>query len=175
MDSAAPVRQQVDQLVAMYNDHKILLARQTDCQRQLAKAKLRREDTTQLQAAYDDLSAQMQLISDTMTYASPSIWILYKYEAYADEPQAIRTLADFRQHCSKPGYICTKRFDFLNSSLVQRGAQPLTDTVTYPDDMLLVDALPAMQDVESDDVFTLAWQSHEYYRDGDRVAKWENV
>lgn len=175
MDNTAPARQQVDQLIAMYNDHKSLSVRQADCQRQLAKAKLRREDTTQLQVAYDDLTAQMQLISDTMTYASPSIWMLYKYEAYAGEPQSIRTLADFRQHCSKPGYICTKRFDFLNAALVQRGALPLTDATAFPDTMSLADALPAVDEVENDDLFMRAWHSHEYYRDGDRVAKWENV
>lgn len=175
MDNTAPARQQVNQLVAMYNDHKALQARQADCQRQLAKAKLRREDTTQLQAVYDDLTAQRQLISDTMTYASPSIWILYKYEAYADEPQSIRAMRDFRQHCSKPGYICTKRFDFLNAALVQRGALPLTDIVAFPDTLALVEVLPAIHDVESDDVFMRAWRNHEYYRDGDRVAKWENA
>lgn len=175
MDSAAPVSQQVNQLVAMYNDHKALLARQSDCQRQLAKAKIRHEDTTRLQAAYDDLAAQMQLISDTMTYASPSIWILYKYEAYANEPQSIRTVQDFRQHCSKPGYICTKRFDFLNAALVQRGAAPLTDESVYPDMMPLIDVLSEVDDVENDGMFMRAWHNHEYYRDGERVAKWENV
>lgn len=175
MDNTAPVRQQVDQLVAMYNDHKALLVRQSDCQRQLAKAKIRHEDTAPLQATYDDLVAQMQLISDTMTYAFPSIWILYKYEAYADESQSIRTLADFRQHCSKPGYICTKRFDFLNAALVQRGAVSLTDIAAFPDAMSLNEVLPAIHDIEADEMFMQAWQSHEYYRDGDRVAKWENV
>lgn len=175
MDNTAPVRQQVNQLVAMYTDHKALLARQADCQRQLAKAKIRHEDIADLQAAYDDLATQMQLISDTMTYASPSIWILYKYEAYADEPQSIRTMQDFRQHCSKPGYICTKRFDFLNAALVQRGAVPLTDVTAFPDTTPLVDALPAVDTVESDDLFMRAWHNHEYYREGDRVAKWENV
>lgn len=175
MDNTAPVRVQVDQLVAMYNDHKALRARQTESQRELAKAKLRGADTTQLQATYDDLAAQMQLISDTMTYASPSIWVLYKYEAYADETQSIRTLADFRQHCSKPGYICTKRFDFLNAALVQRGAVPLTDIMAFPDTMSLVDVLPVVNTIENDDVFMRAWHNHEYYRDGDRVAKWENA
>ena len=175
MDSATPFRQQVDRLVEMYGDYKTLLTRQSECQRQLAKAKIRREDTTQLQAAYDDLAAQMQLTSDTMTYASPSVWILYKYEAYADEPQSIRTVRDFRQHCSKPGYICTKRFDFLNAALVQRGLLPLTDLTAFPDTMPLDKVLPAIRDIENDDLFMRAWESHEYYRDGERVAKWENV
>lgn len=175
MDNTAPIRQQVDQLVAMYTDHKALLARQAQSQRQLAKAKLRGDGTAQLRVAYDDLAVQMQTISDTMTYASPSIWMLYKYEAYADESQSIRTLADFRQHCSKPGYICTKRFDFLNAALVQRGAVPLTDLIAFPDVMSLIDVLPAIHDIEDDGMFMHTWQSHEYYRDGDRVAKWENV
>lgn len=175
MDSALSTHVQVGRLVEMYGEYKALLTRQADCRRQLAKAKLRREDTVQLRAVYDDLTTRLQQISDTMTFASPSVWILYKYEAYADEPQAIRTMQDFRQHCSKPDYICTKRFDFLNTSLVRRGAQPLTDTVQYPDEMSLADVVPAISDVESDDIFMRAWHSHEYYRDSGRVAKWENA
>lgn len=175
MDSTWRLRQQVDRLVEMYRDYKAVLTRQSECQRQLAKAKIRREDTTQLQATYDDLAAQMQDISNAMTYGSPSVWILYKYDAYADEPQSIRTMRDFRQHCSKPGYICTKRFDFLNAALVQRGLLPLTDLMAFPDTMSLDNALPAIRDIENDNLFMRAWESHEYYRDGDRVAKWENV
>lgn len=175
MDSATPVRQQVDQLVVMYKEYKALQTRQVDYRRQLAKAKLRGDDTTQLQAEYDDLTKQMQVISDEMTYSSPSVWILYKYEAYADDAQSIRTMQDFRQHCSKPGYICTKRFDFLNAQLTQRSIEPLTNNVVFPDSMLLTDILPAMNDIESDGRFMHQWGLHEYYQDGDRVAKWENI
>lgn len=175
MDNTGTVREQVDKLVGMYEDHKTLLACQANCQRQLAKAKLRHDDTTQLQAAYDDLSMQMQVISDTMTYASPSIWILYKYEAYANEAQSIRTVQDFRQHCSKPGYICTKRYDFMNTALISRGLHPLTDDKMYLETMPLIEVLGVVRPLEEDEIFMQAWRNHEYYRDEGRVAKWENV
>lgn len=175
MDNQQTTRQQVDVLIDMYKSHQEVKRHQADCSRQLAKAKLRHEDMTQLQAAYDAYAIELQTISDTMTYASPSIWILYKYEAYAQEAQPIRTMHDFRVHCSKPGYICTKRYEFTNAALLERGLAPLSDAAAYPDTLLLDKALDVVAPLESDEHFMQAWASHEYYRDGDRVAKWENV
>lgn len=175
MGNQQTTRQQVDVLIGMYKSHQEVKRHQADCSRQLAKAKLRHEDTTQLQAAYDACVIELQSISDAMTYASPSIWILYKYEAYAQEAQPIRTMHDFRVHCSKPGYICTKRYEFTNAALLERGLAPISDATVYPDALLLDKALDIVAPLEDDVQFMQAWVNHEYYRDGDRVAKWENL
>ena len=169
------IRQQVDQLIDMYKSYQAVAQRQADCRRELAKAKLRQVDTMPLQVAYDTATAELQAISDAMTYASPSVWMLYKYEAYANEAQPIRTMHDFRVHCSKPGYICTKRYEFTNAALVERGLAPLSDDTVYPDALSLGKALTAVTPLERDELFMSAWGGHEYYRDGDRVAKWENI
>lgn len=175
MDNQQTTRQQVDVLIDMYKTHQEVARRQAECRRELAKAKLRNENVDQLQADYDAYAVELQTISDTMTYASPSIWILYKYDAYANEAQPIRTMHDFRVHCSKPGYICTKRYEFTNAALVERGLAPLSDTKAYPAALSLDNALDVVAPLESDAQFMQAWASHEYYRDGDRVAKWENL
>lgn len=175
MNNQLTTRQQVTVLIDMYKTYKAVMGRQAECRRELAKAKLRQEDTARLQVAYDACTVELQTISDTMTFASPSIWMLYKYEAYANEAQPIRTMHDFRVHCSKPGYICTKRYEFTNAALCERQLASLADGVAYPDTMPLEQALDAVAPLESDERFMRAWAGHEYYHEDGRVAKWENI
>ncbi len=117
----------------------------------------------------------MQTLSDAMTFDTPRIWIEYKYRAYADEPQPITTMHDLRLHCSKPGYICTARYTFLNDELTQAGEPPLSDRAAYPDSMDIGALLESPRlDALSDETFA-AWRQHEYHRDAEgRVAKWQS-
>ena len=100
---------------------------------------------------------------------------MYKFEAYADEPQPIRTLHDLRMHCARPGYICMKRFRFLNDYLRDKGEPTLDDRTQYPDGMLISQVFSRIEAVEGDPAFMQGWQQHEYYRENGIVKKWHDV
>jgi hypothetical protein len=81
---------------------------------------------------------------------------------------------DFRLHCSKPGYICTKRFTFLNTHLCNNGQCLLTDDERYPDKMLLSEIFPLLGEIEQDEAFLSSWRAHEYYQEDGIVKKWQD-
>ena len=116
----------------------------------------------------------MQSISNAMTFADPLIWAMYKFEAYADETQPIRTMQDFRLHCSKPGYICTKRFIFVNETLSNRSLSNLADTSAYPDQKSLTESFNTLWTLSQDSDFIRVWKVYEYHRVDSKAAKWEN-
>ena len=141
-------RTAVDKLLNMYDEYKTLAAEITDAERRVALARLKNGDIKQAKAELDSLRQNQQQLSDAMTFDTPLIWAMYKFEAYKDEAQPIRTMHDFRLHCSKPGYICTKRFLFLNAYLCNKKQNPLTDNQTYPDDMLLDNIFSLLDEIE---------------------------
>lgn len=173
--SEAKTRQAVDTLLAMYQAYKRLNEQAEQTGRQLVKAKLRGDDTTSVATAYETLRTELQQLSDAMTFAGPTIWAMYKFEAYADEAQPIRTMHDFRMHCSKPGYICTKRFQYVNSALARRNLPTLADKAVFPDSMLVSELYASLKPLEADAAFMQAWSGHEYYRKDGVVAKWERA
>lgn len=161
-------------LLSQYQDYKHLLGQQSQAARRLAKAKLRNDDTSLHQAQYDQMSAQLQALSDAMTFDTPTIWVLYKYQAYKNEAQPIISMQDFRVHCSKPGYICTKRYAFVNKMLAERGTPNLTDETVYPGTLALNQVCSVFQALEADEVFMELWREREYHTVNGRTAKWEN-
>lgn len=167
---------EVVRLLQQYQQYKTTNALLSQVSTDLAKAKIAGTDTTSLRHEYTTNKQTLQDISDAMTFVSPHIWIQYKYEAYKDEPQPILNLHDLRLHCSKPGYICTKRYTFVNQWLVNTGQQPLSDTQAYPGDVSLRDLLQTgkLQALTKHTQFIQHWREYEYYMVGDRVAKWEN-
>ena len=164
----------VDKLLDMYDDYKTLTVKIAAAERRLALAKLKNGDVEQVQTKLDGLRRDQQQLSDDMTFDTPLIWVMYKFEAYKDEAQPIRTMHDFRLHCSKPGYICTKRFRFLNAHLCSNGQRPLTDSEQYPDEMLLSEIFPLLSEIEQDEVFLSSWRAHEYYQEDGAIKKWQN-
>ena len=174
MEGANSARAAVDKLLRMYDDYKTLAAKITAAERRLALAKLKNSGVKQIQIELDDLQHSQQQLSDDMTFDTPLIWVMYKFEAYQDEAQPIRTMHDFRLHCSKPGYICTKRFIFLNAHLCSNGQRPLTDSKQYPDEMLLSEIFPLLSEIERDKNFLSNWRTHEYYQEDDVIKKWQD-
>lgn len=168
-------RQAVDKLLQQYGDYKKRAEAIQNARRRLAKQKLTGVATTEAQQQLVELEKAQVELSDAMTFATPLIWLMYKFEAYQDEPQPIRTLHDFRLHCSKPGYICTKRFNFLNAYLQKVAKTPLTDRKTYPDSMLLSQLFPEIEKLNDDASFLDEWRSHEYYQEDGIVKKWQDV
>jgi hypothetical protein len=174
MNTTETAREATDKLLGMYQQYKQLDATKTTLSRQLARAKLKNQPYSDIAAQHHAVAQQLQAVSDAMTFASPLIWMMYKLEAYANEAQPIRTMQDFRQHCSKPGYICTKRFVFLDTILAQRQLPLLSDKVSYPDDALASAAYDTASLLSLDDDFMRQWNNYEYHHLDGRVAKWEN-
>ena len=174
MEDKNSARAAVDRLLSMYDKYKTLAAKINAAERRLALAKLKNNDIEQVQTELDVLRRDQQQLSDTMTFDTPLIWVMYKFEAYQDEAQPIRTMHDFRLHCSKPGYICTKRFIFLNAHLCNKGQNSLADRKQYPDEMLLSEIFPLLDEIEQDEVFLSNWRAHEYYQEDGAAKKWQD-
>jgi hypothetical protein len=167
---------EVTKLLEAYGLYNALLAQQQEVSSKLAKQKLKGDVSPADQASFDQLTDQLQQVSDSMTFASPTVWMRYKNEAYKDEAQPIKTMHDFRMHCSKPGYICTKRFLFVNEQLTSRHLPLLTDRKAYSDEVSLSELLTKdiFAVLEQNEDFMGAWATYEYHKENDRVAKWEN-
>jgi len=174
MEDTNSARAAVDRLLDMYDKYKTLTVKIAAAERRLALAKLRNSDIEQVQTELDILRRDQQRLSDIMTFDTPLIWVMYKFEAYQDEAQPIRTMHDFRLHCSKPGYICTKRFIFLSAHLCSNGQRPLIDSEKYPDEMLLSEIFPLLGEIEQDEVFMSSWHEHEHYQEDGAIKKWQN-
>jgi hypothetical protein len=121
------------------------------------------------------LQANLQAISDAMTFATPAIWITYKHLAYQGTSSALNTIRDLRQHCSKEGYICTKRFKFLNAHLNKKSIN-LSDRSQFLDSIPLLGLRSAdfIIMLSEDQQFMTQWKTYEYHTIDGRVAKWEN-
>jgi hypothetical protein len=122
------------------------------------------------------LSERLQHISDEMTFANPVVWLMYKHTAYLGTPGAIQAWRDMKKHCSKPGYICTKRFQHMTSYIMHTQATNLEDIGRFPDDLLMSDFYQSdlITELVADKNFMEGWSTHEFHHDGLRVAKWEN-
>ncbi|MDO4781419.1 MAG: hypothetical protein Q4A34_03465 [Candidatus Saccharibacteria bacterium] len=167
------VRAEVDALLQMYDEYK-KIARQCDlAERAVVKARFVSGDLTAAEANLETSRSRLQCISDAMTFDTPLIWVMYKAEAYTEEPQSILTLHDFRLHCAKPGYICTKRFAFLNQCRVRRGETPFSDETTYPDAMQLNELYDELALLERDASLLRQWRAYEYYQENGVVKKWQ--
>jgi hypothetical protein len=168
-------RKEVDDLLKAYAEYKELLKTEADLSMKRAKQKIVGVVDAELANDHETAKKNLQSLSDSMTFSNPFVWIMYKFEAYKNEAQSIRTMRDFRIHCSKVGEICTKRFSFVNEQLTQKGQPTLMDD-RY-DNSFLLDTLlkeESMQALVNDPMFMALWKKHEYNTDQTRVAKWED-
>lgn len=165
----------VRSLLKMYDEYKALTTQLNAHESQLAMATLRKDEAsiTSLKKLSAELRRKISEVSDSMTFASPLIWVRYKFEAYQNEAQPISTMHDLRLHCSKPGYICTKRFHFVNDYLRGRRQPTLQDSDTYADTLEVSHIYELLQGLSEDEKFIKEWQRREYYQINGRVAKWE--
>lgn len=169
-------RQEVDGLIAAYEKYKQLVEDEAVLSSTLAKQKILGVADEKLSERRAAIQRKLRDLSDSMTFSHPFVWILYKFKAYKNEAQPIRTMRDFRIHCSKEGDICTKRFAFVNERLDRAGRRTLRDGKYY-DDAMLLDALiedDSLLELVSDSEFMELWKTHEFNFDNGRVAKWES-
>lgn len=163
-------------LLAMYKAYVLLLGEVSEIENRYAKAKLLNIDSTDLANTRQQLTRKLQHVSDSMTFSDPLVWIQYKYYAYQDDAQPITTLHDFRIHCSKPGYICTKRFAFVNDALTKHGYPDLKNEKSYDDTLELSQLFnnDSLNQLIENDAFMNEWKQYEYHEIDGRVAKWQN-
>lgn len=175
-DRSSYINGEVSKLLAMYEQYKQLLDKQQSIATKLAKQRLLGGNSDQHEARYKELGLRLQAVSDATTFATPTIWMKYKNEAYREEMQPIETMHDFRMHCSNPGYICTKRFTFLNTQLKENDLPELSDENTFADDVLLEELIlkDILAPLEMHAKFMQQWSHREYNKSQGRVAKWEN-
>jgi len=159
----------------MYAKYKQLLQIEAGFAMKRAKQKINGVVDVELAGNHEQARRELQSLSDSMTFSNPFVWIMYKFEAYKDEAQPIRTMRDFRIHCSKEGDICTKRFAFVNEQLDLGGQRSLVDADYYDDNVLLDTLLEerSLQELVRDPEFMDLWQMHEYNTVDKRIAKWE--
>jgi len=169
-------REEVDDLLRAYAEYGQLLKIEAGLSMKRAKQKIVGIVDVDLISKHESVKRSLQSVSDSMTFSTPFAWIMYKFEAYKNEAQPIRTMRDFRVHCSKDGDICSKRFAFVNEQLTKGGQRSLLDT-SYFEDSILLDALlkdRSIQGLINNSVFMSLWRMYEYNIANDRVAKWEN-
>ncbi len=130
-----------------------------------------------LMARQQTLVRRLEELSSAILFDTPEIWLKYKYQAYAGTARELRTLGSLREHCSKVGYICTKRFSFLSARLRVLGFAELTDRSAWPDELLVsaVAEHEAIRAVMNDEPSLVEWCQHEYFTSNGRSAKWGDV
>lgn len=183
----------VTRLLAQYQEYQLLDAAATEAKssyekRLLERAKEQRvslreilntdaqiDETLRL---YDGQRRQYEQmrdrVADEMTFATPEIWMRYKALAYKGTIQEIATWEDFMQHCSPPGYICTKRYAFLRRT-AQEKLHVTLDGLSKDTPLLAMCGAPWLEELQSDHDVISEWQLHEFFMKNDRVAKWQDV
>ncbi|MDP3771281.1 MAG: hypothetical protein Q8R16_03200 [bacterium] len=111
-------------------------------------------------------------IADAMTFANPLIWIMYKDRAYRGTSQAIRDWAAFKLHCAPEGYICGKRFRFLERHL--QDTRSIAFATAFADHMPLAEVCtqPLIIGLLDDRGCMETWEQQEYHRTDGAVTKW---
>lgn len=123
-----------------------------------------------------ELSVELQAISDSMKFDNPIVWMLYKHHAYKDTDHPILTVGAFRAHCSSHGDICSKRYAFLRSFIID------TQRIDISSDVFTHSTSPIEQLYTHESIieatlnpeFTELWNSFEFYTKEEKAAKWQN-
>jgi hypothetical protein len=163
-----------DQLLAMYHEYKELTEQIGKLEKTQAKLVLTGQDIISTEHTLYSVNKKRDDLSDAMTFDTPRIWIEYKFRAYKGESQPIATMHDLRLHCSKPDYICTKRYTFLNEGLTSEDKAPLSDRSIYPDAMSIEDLLKLTVLDKLSESHYKEWRSHEYHQENEVAAKWKD-
>lgn len=165
-------RSEVDKLLAQYKEYKELDAAIMSG-KAASKPRFSLMGNLGTMQNLDPLAAakkQLANIGNAMKFQNPLIWLMYKHEAYRNEPEkALKTVSDLVAHCQVDG-ICHKRFDAINTHLRHATGKDIADT--------------SFQNLSLDDLahnhdylemclhlpFQKKWSKHE----NDSTGKWHN-
>jgi len=123
-----------------------------------------------------ETEAEKNRIGDEMTYADPIVWMMYKKQAYAGSDHEINTFGDLKEHSIDHGGICAKRMRFLALFIKENYKKDILDSSEFSNNTTLENFYDCdlINKVVNDQEFVKTWESHEYFKDGGKVAKWEN-
>ncbi len=115
-------------------------------------------------------------IGDEMFYIDPIVWMMYKHEAYLGKKNEIKTVGNLREHCTDHGGICAKRFNFLSTYIKTKYGKDIRDAEIFPDYMPIEDLYDGdiLNNIVQEKNFMQDWQRHEFCKQDEKVAKWQN-
>jgi len=149
-------------------EHLNLLIKDIENKKFIYKLKKNYKLTEAIDYKLNLLKLDQQRISDEMIFANPVVWMMYKYEAYKNTNNEIKTVEDFVNHCSPVGYICTKRFKFVSKYLDIKNLFRLKDKLSkvYKSEALLK--------IVNNPNFMKSWKENEYLIKDNKISKWQN-
>lgn len=120
------------------------------------------------------LLEKLQHISDSMKFDNPVVWMMYKHLAYKDTDHPILNIGAFIEHCGGHGDICSKRYLFLRTYLIDSKS---TDIESVFEKRASLEKLYTNENIlklVEDAVFINEWKKHEYNTIDGKTAKWKS-
>lgn len=120
-------------------------------------------------------SEKKKAIADQMFFDDPVVWILYKKQAYQDSMHPLTSWGDLVDHSTAHDGICGRRLRFLQIAVLKLFNKDILSPHIVPRTMPLqeVVSLPYIEGAIENDTWSTAWSAHEYYKEGDVIAKWK--
>lgn len=109
--------------------------------------------------------ALLSSIGDSIRFETPLIWLVYKFLAYQGTAQEIKTIADLRAHCSHPGDLCMKRYEFVKHILNSISEQ---NSISFLWENTDITSMLCSKK------FVDAWRRYEFYEIDGVICKWQN-
>lgn len=127
-----------------------------------------------------DLKQKQENLGQRMKFQNPLIWMMYKHEAYKNNPTDVKdvqspilTLSAMREHVKSEKDICNKRYAYINAALRQKNqGEDLSNDEFLPADTDLAEVIKDQRFVNLalDQSFMDGWLANENDEDG----KWAN-
>jgi hypothetical protein len=153
----------VDKLLVQYKNYMDIFSQIKDVKFEILKSS--DEEKVKLENKLSVLNTILSRLSDEMTFPSPSIWMMYKYNTYKGTDKEIKTVKDFTDHCSPEGYICTRRYKFFVNYFDM-------SKYTNDQDLEIVFNSKDLHDLECDILFINKWIEKEYNIENNKISKW---
>ena len=162
----------VDRLIVQYKEYLFLSAVVSEAETKAVLAKISGTNTS---GELGIVKKIQNRLSDEMTFYTPHIWMLYKHRAYSGTAKEIATVSDFIDHCSPEGYICTKRFKFLEAWLKENKQVNIRELLLEDDSFSTLIRHPELQELETNEHLIQQWLEHEFAIVDNTIAKWQNL
>lgn len=110
--SPIEVAQKVQILLQQYADYMSMDKEKSDL-----SAQYQQNPSPELASRIDELTLELNQLSDAMKFDNPLIWLGYKRTAYQGTPKQVESIDELLHHCERKTDICYQRLDFLNHHL----------------------------------------------------------
>jgi hypothetical protein len=119
---------------------------------------------------------EKQRIGDSMFYADPIVWVVYKYAAYKESTHPLLTWGDLIHHSFGHDGICGKRLHYIARwCALEKGIDVFDETVMRrAADLSVVATHPLFLEIAADESFMDTWRQYEYEKTAGVVTKWKS-